>query len=368
MILGIPKEIKPQEYRVALTPEAVAKLTKDGHTVFIQKGAGEACGFFDRAFRESGAKILSDARKIWEKAELILKVKEPIPKEYNFFRPGLLLFTFLHLANAPALARALMKKGVTALGYETVTAADGSLPLLKPMSEIAGKLAVLVGAEYLRTDRGKKGILLSHVEGTRRGRITILGAGNVGRAALEVAAGIGAQVTLIDRSEEKLKRVLSPSPSTGEGRGEGDSVETILFNPTLLPQILSQTDLLIGAVLIPGARAPKLVTRKMVASMQPGSVIVDVSVDQGGCIETTQPTTHAHPIYTYKKIIHYGVTNMPSLVAHSATEALVSKTFSYVKKLADQGLSVLNTDMGFHGGLQIHKGEIVHPEVRRALG
>jgi alanine dehydrogenase len=355
MILGIPKEIKPQEYRVSLTPEAVGLLVRAGHQVLVQKGAGLDCGFSDQAFRDNGAVIVSTAAAIWRDAHLVVKVKEPLPKEYSFFRPDLILFTFLHLASAPSLTKALVKRGVTAVGYETVTAPDGSLPLLKPMSRIAGKLAVLLGAEYLRTDRGEKGILLSPVEGATPGRVTILGAGNVGRAALEVAEGIGAHVTIFDRSEEKLQRL-------GNGR-----TETLLLDRETLSRRLPETDLLIGAVLIPGAKAPKLVTRGMVSQMQKGSVIVDVSVDQGACVETIRPTTHARPTYLYKGIVHYGVTNMPSLVARSATEALVHSSLPYVQKLAGEGFEALRGDPGFGRGLQVHRGEIVHEEVRRAI-
>ncbi len=361
MILGIPKETKPQEYRVALTPEAVGLLTRAGHLILVQKGAGLGCGYSDQSFRDNGAVIMTDAKGLWAKAELVLKVKEPLSKEYAFFRPGLLLFTFLHLAGVPALARALIKKGVTALGYETVVGEDGALPLLRPMSQIAGKLAVFLGAEYLRTDHGEKGILLSHVEGSRPGRVTILGAGNVGQAALSMAAGIGAEVNLFDRSEEKLEKVKLKFPQA--------KLET--FNSVHshhLAKTLKDTDLLIGAVLIPGAQAPRLVTRSMVATMQKGSVIIDVSVDQGACVETIHPTSHSHPFYIYKGVLHYGVTNMPSLVARSATEALVHQTFPYIEKLAAQGMQALERDTGFKQGLQIQDGKIVHEEVKKALG
>ena len=358
MIIGIPQEIKPQEYRVALTPECVGRLIRLGHRILVQKGAGEGCGFNDQAFRDNGAVIVNDPKAIWKEAELVIKVKEPLLKEYGWFQSGQILFTFLHLAGLPVLAKALLKKGVTALGYETVKAADGSLPLLKPMSEIAGKLAVLLGAEYLRTDRGEKGILLSQVEGTRPGRVTILGAGNVGRAALEVALGIGAEVNLFDRSEEKLAPFKNHSPR----------LKTFSSSSAHLSKVMGETDLLVGAVLIPGAKAPKIVTRKMVGSMEKGSVIIDVSVDQGSCVETMRPTTHAHPVFIYKGVLHYGVTNMPSLVARSATESLVSKTYSYVEKLASQGLGALEEDPGFKGGLQIQAGKVVHEEVAKALG
>jgi len=359
MIIGLPKEIKPQEDRVSLTPECVGKLMRGGHRILVQKGAGGGCGYSDQAFRDNGAVIVNDPKGVWREAELIVKVKEPLPKEYAFFRPGQILLTFLHLAGNPGLAKALMKKGATALGYETVTAPDGSLPLLKPMSEIAGKLAVLLGAEYLRTDRGEKGILLSPVEGTRNGCVTILGAGNVGRAALEMALGIGAEVRVVDRDETRLNSLKSQFPNR---------LQTFVSNPGNISRILTNTDLLIGAVLIPGAKAPKLVTRKMVASMEKGSVIVDVSIDQGACVETMRPTTHAHPTFLYKGVLHYGVTNMPSLVARSATEALVHRSFPYVERLAARGLKAVEEDPGFKGGLQVQGGKIVHGEVAKAIG
>src|SRR4029450_3962530 len=253
MILGIPKEIKAQEYRVALTPEAVGRLVRGGHRVLVQGGAGKAWGYPDQEFRDNGAVILSSAAAVWKGAELILKVKEPFPKEYSFFRPGLFLFTYLHLASAPSLAKALMKRQVTAFGYETVTAPDGSLPLLRPMSRIAGKLSVLIGAEHLRTDRGERGVLLSPVEGAKPGRILILGAGNVGRAALEIGHGIGAKVTMIDRSEERLNLgPLSAAPRFG-------TVETMVYEPQRIAELLAEIDLLIGAVLIAGDKGPELI-------------------------------------------------------------------------------------------------------------
>jgi alanine dehydrogenase len=359
MIIGVPQEIKPQEYRVSLTPDCVGNLMRAGHRILVQKGAGEGCGFSDQAYRDNGAVIVSDPKAIWKEAELVLKVKEPLPKEYALFRSGQILFTFLHLAGLPALAKALIKKGVTAIGYETVTAPDGSLPLLRPMSEIAGKLAVFLGAEYLRSDRGEKGILLSKLEGIRPGRVSILGAGNVGQAALEVALGIGAEVTLVDKNEAKLTYIKNLHQNR---------IQTSLSSSAALSRLLPQTDLLIGAVLIPGAKAPKIVSRKMVTSMEKGSVIIDVSVDQGSCVETMQPTTHARPIFVYKGVLHYGVTNMPSLVARSATDALVAKTYPFVERLASRGLPALEEDEGFKGGLQIQGGKVVHPEVAKAIG
>lgn len=360
MIIGIPKEIKPQEYRVSITPPYVAQLVRAGHQVLLEKGAGAGSGFSDQVFRDNAATIVNDAKSLWQKAELIIKVKEPLPKEYPYFRPGLILFTFLHLANAPTLAKALQKKQVTAIGYETVVGHEGSLVLLKPMSEIAGKLAVLIGGDYLRTDGGKKGILIASIEGARKARVTIVGAGNVGQAALEVAASLGAEVTIIDHNTQKLDQISS--------RYNSEQVKTLEPAQVNFDKLLETTDLLIGAVLIPGAKAPRIITRKMIASMQAGSVIVDVSVDQGACIETIKPTTLARPVFDYKGVIHYGVSNMPSLASRTATEALVDKTFPYIEKLASGGLEALKQDEGFAAGLQVSDGKIVHPVVKEALG
>jgi len=357
MILGIPKEIKAQEYRVALTPERVGELIREGHRLLVEKGAGLGSGYSDQQFRDQGAVILSEAQKIWAEAECILKVKEPLPKEYRFFKPDLILFTFLHLASQAALLKALVQKKVSAIGYETVRDVEGAFPLLRPMSIIAGKLAVLLGAQFLRTDGGKKGILLSKVEGARAGRVTILGAGNVGRAALEVALGVGAEVSLFDKNEERLAQLQR------EFSQHSFQVSSELDNNTLEKK-MRMTDLLIGAVLQPAARAPRLVNRALVSTMEKGSVIIDVSVDQGACIETIQPTTHAKPIFEYKGILHYGVANMPSLVSRTATEALVAQTFPYIKKLANEGLKALEQDSGFQTGLQIQSGKIIHPVLR----
>lgn len=345
---------------MAITPPAVARLVRAGHQILLEKGAGLGSGFQDQAYRDNAATIVGEAKQVWQKADLILKVKEPLPKEYPFFKPGLLLFTFLHLANAPGLAKALMKKQVSAIGYETIVGDDGGLPLLKPMSEIAGKLAVLIGGDYLRTDLGRKGILISRVQGARPARVCILGAGNVGGTALQTAAALGCEVTILDKNPERLRQAAAPYPR--------ELVEALPIEGANLEKILESTDLLIGAVLIPGAKAPKLVTRKMIPSLQPGSVIVDVSVDQGACIETVQPTTHAKPIFEYRGILHYGVSNMPSLAARSATEALLASTYPYVEKLAAGGLEALKREKGFASGLQVFDGQIVHPVVREALG
>ena len=359
MLIGIPKEIKDQEYRVALTPLAVSQLLKQGHRVFVEKSAGLGSGFSDNDYRHHGAVIVNEAKKIWDSVDLIIKVKEPLPAEYDYFRPGLILFTYLHLASAPELTQALINKKVEAIGYETVLDEQGGLPLLKPMSQVAGKLAVMLGADFLRKDRGNKGVLLSHLAGAKTGKVTILGAGNVGQAALQIALGLGAEVTLMDNNKKRLEEVKLAYPHP--------ALQTKISETKNIEQELKTTDLLIGAVLIPGARAPKLVTRNMVTLMEKGSVIIDVSIDQGACVETVKPTTHANPIFEYKGILHYAVPNMPSLVSRSSTEALVSATLPYVLKLSEHGLESLKQDSGFAKGLQISQGKILHEAVKKTL-
>ncbi len=326
MRVGIPREVKPFENRVSMTPSGVARLKEAGHDVWVEKGAGLPAGFSDSNYREAGAKIKFQARDLWS-ADLVLKVKEPQPSEYRFFRRDLLLFTFLHLAANPALAKELDRKKVKALPYEMVRDTSGGFPILAPMSDIAGCLAAIVGANYLRRDLGGKGTLLPAIGEGGTGHVTILGAGHVGRNALRVAHGLGATVTVFDKNTQKL----------GELRNEYPERFQTLSEPGDLPEILKRTDLLIGAVLIPGQEAPKVVTKKMVQVMEPGSVIVDVSIDQGGCIMTSRPTTIRQPIFKKYGILHYGVTNMPSLVPRTATEALSRATLTYVIRLASGG-------------------------------
>ena len=326
MRIGIPREIKTFEFRVAMTPHGVRQILSAGHKVFIEKGAGLGAGYTDRDYREVGAVLLSSPRAVFEKSELILKVKEPQPKEFAFLRPGLILFTFLHLAANSQLEKILKKKKVRAIAYETIRASDDSLPILTPMSEIAGLLAAMIGANYLRKDLGGKGVLLSAVGMGGTGHVTVLGAGHVGRHALKIAHGLGATVTLYDRNREKLERI---------GSTYSERLQ-ILSDPSELPEVICRTDLLIGAVLIPGEKAPTIVTRKMVQSMEPGSVIVDVAVDQGGCVETIRPTTLKDPVYKKYGVLHCGVTNLPSLAARTATEALSRATLPYVLKIASK--------------------------------
>ena len=342
MIIGIPKEIKIFEFRVATSVEAVQKIVELGHTVLIEKSAGLGSGWTDRDYRVAGAKILSSKRELFKKSDLILKVKEPQPSEYPLLRPGLILFTFLHLAANKALARVLLKKKVSVIAYENVQTDSGTLPILAPMSEIAGKLAPLMGANFLRKDLGGKGILLSAVGLGGTGHVTILGAGHAGSNALKMAHGLGASISIYDVNCVKLESL----------RPQYSERLQIVSDPSELPEILKRTDLLIGAALIPGKRAPHIATTSMVRLMERGSVIIDISVDQGGCIETTRPTTLKDPVFLKHGVLHCGVTNLPSLVPRSASEALCGQTLPYVLKIVRLGLKgALEADASFKRGL-----------------
>lgn len=314
MIFGIPKEIKIFENRVSMTPQGVAQLVQAGHVVLVEKKAGVGSGFSDQEYQKAGAKVIFSKKEIYQKSELVVKVKEPQPSEYPFLREGLGLFAFLHLAAIPKLQKILEKKKVRAIPFEMVKDEEGRLPLLTPMSEIAGHLAALVGVNYLRKDLGGKGVF--------PGRVTILGAGHVGSHALKIAHGLGAVVTVYDINLEKLERLQKIYPQR---------LETI-SEMSRLQKVIRQTDLLIGAVLIPGQKAPMIVSKKIIQSMEPGSVVVDVAVDQGGCIETTRPTTLKNPVFKKYGVLHYGVTNIPSLVPRTATEALSQAILPYVSK------------------------------------
>jgi len=328
MRLGIPREVKPFENRVAMTPNGVRRLIDAGASVFVERGAGRNAGFSDVDYRKAGAALVSTARAAWS-VDLVLKVKEPQPGEYRFFHSDLILFTFLHLAANQRLARELEKKKVRAIAYELVRDDAGQFPILAPMSEIAGCLAALVGANYLRRDLGGKGTLLSAIGSGGTGHVTILGAGHVGRNALRIAHGLGATVTVFDRNQDKLEKLSLEYPERFQS----------LSDPEDLPEIMKRTDLLVGAVLNPGQAAPQIVTKKMVQRMEPGSVIVDVAIDQGGCIETSRPTTIKNPVFSKYGILHYGVTNIPSLVPRTATEALSRATLPYVLKMVKEGSS-----------------------------
>jgi alanine dehydrogenase len=346
VIVGVPKEIKTHEYRVGMTPAGVAQLTKRGHKVLVQKGAGEGSGLRDEEFVRQGATIVETAAEAWG-AEMVVKVKEPLPQEFGFFREGLILYTYLHLAPEEALTKELAAKKVQACAYETIELEDGSLPLLRPMSEVAGRMAVQVGASCLEKFRGGKGVLLGGVPGTRRANVVILGGGVVGRNAATIAIGMGARVTILDVR----------------------AVETLYSNPTNIEDCVKSADLVIGGVLVTGARAPKLVTRELIAKMEPGSVVVDVAVDQGGCIETCHPTSHDKPTYEVDGVIHYCVANMPGAVARTSTWALTNTTIKYALALADKGAKqAARDDKALALGFNCMDGHVVCKPVADAHG
>lgn len=359
MIVGVPKEIKAEENRVAITPSGVAALTAHGHRVLVERGAGLGSGMPDRLYRDAGARMAS-AAEVWRRADLVLKVKEPLRPEYPHLRPGLLLFTYLHLASNEGLTRELLKRRVTAIGYETLELDDGSLPLLAPMSEIAGRLAVQVGAWCLEAQNGGAGVLLSGASGVRPGKVVVLGAGIAGTSACQVAAAMGADVSIIEKSPARLRYLHDLL---------GGRLTTLMSNRANIEEEVCRADLVIGAVLIPGAKAPRLVSRKLVRGMRPGSAIVDISIDQGGCIETSHPTTHDHPIYAVNKVVHYAVTNMPAIVPHTSTYALTNSTLEYALALADKGLArALEADRALGRAVNTLGGAVTHPGVAAAFG
>jgi alanine dehydrogenase len=359
VIVGVPREIKIAEQRVALTPAGVAALKERGHRVLVEVGAGVGSGIRDDEYTAAGA-IVSPVDRLWAEAELILKVKEPLPPEFPRFRPGQLIFTYLHLAAAPDLARELCRADVIAIAYETVERADGSLPLLTPMSEVAGRLAVQEGAFYLGRAHGGRGILLSGVPGVPRGNVVILGAGTVGLNAAKSAVGLGADVSIVDINLDRLRHVDDLF---------GSRVVTLASNSFNIAQVTARADLLIGAVLIAGARAPVLVTESMVARMKPGAVIVDVAVDQGGSIETIRPTTLVEPVYRVGEVVHYGVANMPALVPRTSTFALANATLPYALELASRGaVESLRANRDLARGVNVWRGKVIHPGVAAALG
>ncbi len=356
MEIGVPKETKDQEFRVGLTPNSVRVLSKN-HVVFIETAAGMGGGFTDEDYQQAGAKIVNYAAEAWNK-ELIIKVKEPLASEYQYLHPKQLLFTYLHLAANRDLTKALMESGTTAIAYETVELIDGRLPLLTPMSIIAGRLSVQFGARYLEKQQGGRGVLLGGVPGVSPGKVVILGGGVVGTEAARIAVGMGAQVQIIDINVERLSYLETLF---------GSRVELLYSTPAQIEQAVEQADLLIGSVLIVGKKAPVLVSRDLVAKMRPGSVIVDVAVDQGGCIETLRPTSHTKPIYTEEGVVHFGVPNMPGAVPWTATQALNNSTLPYVLQLADHGFAALEQDAALAKGLNIKGGEIIHPAVRQVF-
>jgi alanine dehydrogenase len=359
VIIGVPREIKTREYRVGMAPAGVRSLALRGHTVLVERGAGEGSGIADSAYAAQGATLVASAAEAWS-AEMVVKVKEPLPSEYGYFRPGLLLYTYLHLAAEPELTRRLAQSGVSAVAYETIQLDDGTLPLLRPMSEVAGRMAVQVGATCLERERGGKGLLLGGVPGTRRGRVVILGGGVVGRNAATIAIGMGAQVTVLDVRAETMAYLEDVF-------GGGGGIETLYSNPTHIEETVVRADLVVGAVLVTGAAAPKLVTEALVAQMEKGSVIVDVAVDQGGCIETCRPTDHDHPTYEVHGVVHYCVPNMPGAVPQTSTGALTNVTIPYAVKMASEGLAAAaKNDRALRLGLNTFGGHVTYEPVARA--
>src|ERR1039457_488703 len=352
MIIGVPKEIKDNEARVGVTPAAAKALTEAGHKVLVETQAGADSSFTDAEHQDAGAETVGDAAYVWAKSEMVVKVKEPIEKEYVFFREGLVLFTYLHLAPVPDLTNKLLEAKVIGIAYETVRDKKGTLPLLTPMSEVAGRMSVQVGATYLEKERGGRGILLGGVPGVPPAHVTILGGGVVGTNAAKIALGFGAKVTLVDVNLNRLREL----DDIFSGR-----LYTLASNSYNLAHATREADLVIGGVLIPGATAPKLVTREMVSNMKKGAVIVDVAIDQGGCVETAHPTSHSNPSYTVDGVVHYCVTNMPGAVPNTSTQALTNSTFPYLMRLANLGArEALKQDAGLAEGLNTCLGTLTH--------
>lgn len=348
MIIGVPKEVKDHESRVGITPAGVKALTEAGHKVLVETHAGELSAFADDEYQSAGAEIVGSAQGVWAEAGMIVKVKEPVEKEYEFFREGLVLFTYLHLAPLPVLTEKLLAKKVTGIAYETIRDRSGALPLLTPMSEVAGRMSVQVGASYLEKERGGRGLLLGGVPGVPPASVCIIGGGIVGTNAAKVAVGMGAKVTIVDLNLNRLREL----DDIFNGK-----VFTLASNSYNLSQAVREADLVIGGVLIPGASAPKIVTREMVSKMKKGAVIVDVAIDQGGCIETAHPTTHSNPSYEVNGVVHYCVTNMPAAVPNTSTLALTNATFPYVLKLAQRGAKeAILSDDGIRDGVNTYDG------------
>lgn len=360
MIIGVPKEIKDHETRVGLVPSGVIALREAGHQVLVESGAGLGSSITDQEYAESGAELLGSAGQVWGRSELVIKVKEPQPAEYEYLRPGLILFTYLHLAPLPELTERLLEARVSAVAYETICEKDGSLPLLTPMSEVAGRLAVQIGAVYLEAPNGGRGVLLGGVPGVSPGNVLILGGGIVGTNAAKMAVGMGAHVTIIDKNLNRLREL----DDIFAGR-----VVTLACNIWTVRESLRTADLVIGGVLIPGAAAPKLVRRDLIPLMKRGAVVVDVSIDQGGCLETSHPTTHSDPVYFVDGVLHYCVSNMPAAVPHTSTFALTNATFPYLAELAGHGLEqACRDDPGLRAGLNTYQGQLTCPGVAESQG
>jgi len=360
LIVGVPREIKHEEHRVAITPDGVRELLHLGAEVLIERGAGVDSSIPDDDYLRAGATIVDTATEVWERAQLICKVKEPLESEFAFFRSGLVLFTYLHLAAYPAVADALLASGVTAIAYETVQLADGSLPLLAPMSEVAGRMSAQIGAHFLERHNGGRGVLLGGAPGVRPARVAVLGAGNVGWNAAWMAAGLEAEVDLLDKSIDRLRHV----DQIQMGR-----ITTLTSNRGMVERVVAEADLVIGAVLVPGGRAPIVVSEDMVRSMKPGSVIIDIAIDQGGCIETSHETTHSDPVFIKHGVVHYAVGNMPGAVPHTSTHALTNATLPYLAELARFGAAdAVRRDPALALGLNTAGGHVVNAAVAEALG
>ena len=359
MIIGVPKEIKDNEYRVSMTPAGTHELCNAGHTVLVETGAGEGSHFSNEDYQNAGAKIVS-AEEAWNDTEMVIKVKEPLAAEYKYLRPDLLLFTYLHLAANEPLTKAMLDSGVTGVAYETVELSDGSLPLLIPMSEVAGRMAIQIGAQYLERFEGGRGKLLGGITGVKPANVVIIGGGIVGTNATQMALGMGASVTMLDISLPRLRQLSEILP----GR-----FVTWVSSPLHIAQAVKTADLVIGGVLVKGAVAPKLVTREMISTMKKGSVIVDVAVDQGGCVETTHATTHSDPVYFVDGVLHYGVANMPGAVPRTSTYGLVAATLPYVKKFAKMGFKdAIANDKSLELGVNVVNGKLTYKAVADAFG
>ena len=360
MKIGVPKEIKIHEYRVGMTPSSVRELTSHGHTVYVEKQAGAAIDFTDEAYVKAGAQILPSAKDVFAESDMIVKVKEPQESEWKMLRPDQTLFTFLHLAPDPDQARGLMESGCTAIAYETVTDNFGGLPLLAPMSEVAGRMSIQAGAHYLEKTKGGRGVLLGGVAGVEPAKVTILGGGVVGANAAKMAVGLGAKVAIFDKNPRRLNEL----DWLFDGR-----VQTVYSTRDSIEEYVTQADLIVGAVLVTGAAAPKLVSRDMLKQMKKGAVLVDVAIDQGGCFESSRPTTHTDPIYIEDGIVHYCVTNMPGAVARTSTFALNNATLPFIGALAQKGaIQAMRDDVHLRNGLNVVQGQITHPVVARDLG
>jgi alanine dehydrogenase len=359
MTIGIPQEIKNNENRVALTPAGTQELVKRGHAVFVQTMAGAASGFVDEAYVKAGAKIIADAAEIFDKVEMIIKVKEPVESEYKLIKKDQLVFTYFHFASYEPLTKAMIASGAVCLAYETVERLDGSLPLLIPMSEVAGRMAIQEGAKYLEKPLKGRGILLGGVPGVKPAKVLILGGGVVGTNAAKIAAGMGADVTIMDLNINRLRYLDDVMPK---------NVNTIVSNEYTIRELIKDSDLIVGGVLVPGAKAPKLITRDMLKDMRPGTVLVDVAVDQGGCIETCRPTTHENPTYIIDDVVHYCVANMPGAVPYTSTLALTNATLPYAIRLANQGWKkACQESTELRNGLNVVNGEVVYKAVADAF-